>query len=265
MACDGLAVEVVDIAASARVEYQFSGDRHLLAVAVQTVRRAGETFVQGLPASTLRHVSGRMSFVPAGHRYYERHELEGLSQAIFIYLDPAALPIPDTTGPRVHFRDTLIFTLALNLKEVIETSCLDADYLRAVGVVLAHQLHLPDRDQRKFRGGLARWQQRAVAGHIEEHLDEPLQLSELARLARLSPYHFARSFKQSFGLPPHRYHVMRRIERAKALLATSAMSVTDVGFALGFVETSTFTATFRKVTGLTPTAFVRSQVDRPTQ
>jgi AraC family transcriptional regulator len=265
MACDRLAVEIVDIAASARVEYRFSGDRHLLAVALQTVRRAGETFVQGLPCSTLRHVSGRMSFVPARHRYYERHELEGSSQAIFIYLDPAMLPIPDTPGPRMLFKDTLIFALALNLKEVVETSCSDAAYLQAVGMVLAHQLHRPDRELPKFRGGLARWQQRTVAGHIEEHLDEPVRLAELAHLARLSPYHFARSFKQSFGVPPHRYHVIRRIEHAKTLLANSRMSVTEVGVTLGFCETSTFTASFRKVTGLTPTAFVRSQADRSTQ
>ena len=132
-------------------------------------------------------------------------------------------------------------------------------YLHAMGVVLAHQLARPDREQRRFRGGLARWQQRAVAEHIEEHLDEPARLSKLAGLAHLSPYHFARCFKQSFGQPPRRDHVKRRIERAKTLLANSTMSVTDIGLALGFAETSTFTAAFRKVTGFTPTAFVRNQ------
>ena len=265
MACGGLAVEAVDIAAIAPIEFRFKGDSHLLVVAERAVRRAGETLVQGLPCSTLHDLSGRMSVVPAGHSYYERHELEGQSRTMFIYLDPAKLPICHTPEPRVLFQDILIFALALNLKQFMETSCADAAYLQAIGVVLAHQLARPDREQPRFRGGLARWQQRIVAEHIEEHLDEPVRLSELARLVHLSPYHFARSFKQSFGAPPHRYHVMRRIERAKRLLGDSTMSVTEIGGALGFAETSTFTAAFRKVTGFTPTAFVRSHVDRATR
>jgi AraC family transcriptional regulator len=74
----------------------------------------------------------------------------------------------------------------------------------------------------------------------------------------LSTYHFCRAFKQSFGIPPYRYHTSRRINRAKALLANPAPSVTNIGLAVGFSETSSFTAAFRKATGLTPTAYHRS-------
>ena len=81
----------------------------------------------------------------------------------------------------------------------------------------------------------------------------------LAQLVRLSPYYFCRAFKQSFSIPPHRYHTGQRIERAKTLLAKSDPSVTDIGFAVGFSQTSSFTAAFRKATGLTPTAYHRSR------
>jgi AraC family transcriptional regulator len=81
------------------------------------------------------------------------------------------------------------------------------------------------------------------------------KLSELAALAELSPYHFARAFKQSFSIPPHHYHIGRRIERAKEMLSTR--SVTEVVLAVGFAETSSFSAAFRKTTGLTPTEFRR--------
>jgi AraC family transcriptional regulator len=114
------------------------------------------------------------------------------------------------------------------------------------------------RSGNSARGGLAPWQQRVVAAHIEEHVAEQIPLATLARLARLSPYHFSRSFKQSFGVPPHRYHTNRRMERAKALLQERTRSVTDIGLALGFSETSSFTAAFRKTTGLTPSRFHRS-------
>jgi AraC-like DNA-binding protein len=111
-----------------------------------------------------------------------------------------------------------------------------------------------------IKGGLAAWQQRVVTAYIEEHLAEQVPLAALAQIARLSPYHFARAFKQSFGIPPHRYHTRRRIEHAKALLEDRSRSVTDIGLALGFSETSSFTAAFRKTTGVTPSRYHRTVV-----
>jgi AraC family transcriptional regulator len=96
-----------------------------------------------------------------------------------------------------------------------------------------------------------------VIEFIEENLAENNALADLAELIQLSPYHFCRAFKQSFGVPPHRYLTRRRIERAKALLTNPNDSVTNIGMAIGFCETSSFTAVFRKVTGMTPTEYRR--------
>jgi AraC family transcriptional regulator len=82
-------------------------------------------------------------------------------------------------------------------------------------------------------------------------------LAKLAGLARLSPFHFARAFKQSFELPPHRYLTLRRIERAKELLRQPDLSVTRIGLNVGFSDTSSFSAAFRRETGVTPTDFRR--------
>ena len=112
--------------------------------------------------------------------------------------------------------------------------------------------------EHNVRGGLAAWQQRIAATYIDEHLGEHISLATLAQLARLSPYHFCRAFKQSFGVPPHRYHTSLRIERAKVLLEKHPISVTEIGITLGFSDTSSFTVAFRKATGLTPTGYHRS-------
>jgi AraC family transcriptional regulator len=105
------------------------------------------------------------------------------------------------------------------------------------------------------RGSLCGWQERVVADYIDEHLDEPISLATLAGLARLSPFHFSRAFKQSFGVPPHRYHTGRRIERAKTLLDRPSHSVTHIAIDVGFTETSSFTKAFRKLAGVTPTQY----------
>lgn len=114
---------------------------------------------------------------------------------------------------------------------------------------------------RPLRGGLPAWQQKRVAEFIEEHLAEEISLAALAELADLSLYHFARAFKQSFGVPPHHYHMARRMDRARSLLQRPALSVTQIGIRIGFREASSFTRAFRKFTGLTPTDFRRHQED----
>jgi AraC-like DNA-binding protein len=108
------------------------------------------------------------------------------------------------------------------------------------------------------RGGLAGWQCRLVTRHIEEHLAETLSLASLADLVGLSRYHFCRAFKQSFGVPPHHYHMERRIAHAKLLLANQATSVTEIGLDVGYGQTSAFSAAFRKATGSTPSHFRRA-------
>jgi AraC family transcriptional regulator len=114
-------------------------------------------------------------------------------------------------------------------------------------------------DVRPVRGGLPSWQQKRVAEFIEEHLAEDISLAALAEVAGLSLYHFARAFTQSFGMPPHRYHMARRIDHARNLLAMPALSVTQIGSRVGFCEASSFTRAFRKFAGLTPTEYRRQQ------
>ena len=88
------------------------------------------------------------------------------------------------------------------------------------------------------------------------HEDWPVQ--RLARVSGVSEAHFARSFKQAFGVPPHRYLLTRRIERATALLRDTELSITEIAFQTGWESLGTFGRTFRDVTGESPGA-VRSR------
>lgn len=82
------------------------------------------------------------------------------------------------------------------------------------------------------------------------HEEWPVQ--RLAQVSAVSPAHFARSFKQAFGLPPHRYLLTRRIERAVALLRDGDLPITDIAFQTGWKSLGTFGRIFRDITGESP-------------
>jgi transcriptional regulator GlxA family with amidase domain len=84
---------------------------------------------------------------------------------------------------------------------------------------------------------------------------EEWAVERLARVSCVSQAHFARSFKDAFGIPPHRYLLTRRIERATALLRDTDQSITDIAFQTGWASLGTFGRTFRDVTGESPGEF----------
>ena len=88
---------------------------------------------------------------------------------------------------------------------------------------------------------------------------EAWPVQRLAQVSAVSEAHFARSFKQAFGVPPHRYLLTRRIERATALLRDSELSITEIAFQTGWESLGTFGRTFRDVTGESPSG-LRSRV-----
>lgn len=83
---------------------------------------------------------------------------------------------------------------------------------------------------------------------------EAWPIQRLARVSHVSETHFARSFKMAFGIPPHRYLLTRRIERAMALLRDTEHSITEIAFQTGWDSLGTFGRTFRDITGESPSA-----------
>ena len=84
---------------------------------------------------------------------------------------------------------------------------------------------------------------------------EPLAVADLAAAAGLSPAHFSRRFKETFGESPHQYLLTRRLERAAALLIATDWTVADICFAVGAQSLGSFTASFHRMFGLAPLAY----------
>ena len=264
----GMAVEIVQASRRGRIDYRYCSSMHMLVVHDRGVRHDGCTVIQGLPPSKLQDCSRKLVFVPAGHEYHDWHEPRTLSRTVFFYFDPAQLAMgqqrefsSSSLGPRLFFEDGALVETALKLAALIESGGSDRRYAEALGVVLAHELARMNSSRHSAlaptSGGLAAWQRRKAVAYIEERLAEPISLTALAQLVGLSACYFCRAFRQSFGIPPQRYQVTQRVERAKTLLAKQAASVTDVGLTVGYNDASAFCTAFRRVTGLTPSAYRR--------
>ena len=104
-------------------------------------------------------------------------------------------------------------------------------------------------------GELPAYRLRRVAQHIRENLQQELRLADLSAVVHMSPYHFARLFKRSTGVPPHQFLLRHRIEEARGLLAAQRVPIAEIARSVGFRTPSHFTTTFRRVTGMTPSAY----------
>ncbi len=114
----------------------------------------------------------------------------------------------------------------------------------------------------RARGGLARWQVKRAMEAIADRLEENLTLSDLAEEVGLSQYHFARAFKQSTGLSPHRYLLHCRLERAKELLAGTEASVADIAARVGYNEATQLSRLFQTELATSPSAYRRMTAPR---
>ena len=90
---------------------------------------------------------------------------------------------------------------------------------------------------------------------VDSRYFEPLDIPTLARAARLSPAHFSREFRRAFGESPHQYLLTRRLERAAALLRSTDRSVADICITVGLRSVGSFTTSFGKAYGQSPTAY----------
>ena len=217
-----------------------------------------------------RHVpppAGSVSLVPSGapsrwrasgrrdwlHIYLEPGLVERVGAEAFD-LDPARLPIPPLDGLDLPHLRAAMWAVDAELTAGGAGGQLAAESLANVlAVHLIRQLLAPRQPACSRDGTLPRARLRAVLEYIEEHLDGNPSLEQLAAVARLSVYHFARLFKAATGLPPHQYVILRRVERTKQLLqAGTDLSLAEVAAGAGFSDQSQFSHHFKRLVGVTP-------------
>lgn len=159
--------------------------------------------------------------------------------------------------PAEYCEDEVMLHLAASLMPSL-LSTYEVTRLYADHVFEAMRLHLAQRyggltlHDFVYRGGLTFLQEKRVKDRLVADLSDDPSLAELASICGLSVRQFARAFKRSMGVPPHRWLLMQRVDRAKVLLVAGNQSIGEIALACGFADQSHLTRVFSKAIGSTP-------------
>jgi AraC family transcriptional regulator len=216
------------------------------------------------------HPAGSITLVPAGTRAWVRSSGHKDELHVFLEpglvtrvaeeefgLDPARLTIPTLDGLDLpHVRAVMGVVEGELLTGGAGGSMVAESLANVLAVLLIRHITAPRRPQGVRDGVLPRARLRAVVEYVEEHLGTGPTLDQMAAVAGLSPYHFARQFKAATGLPPYQYVISRRVERAKERLQISDnLSLAEVAAFVGFSDQSQFSRHFKRLVGVTPGQF----------
>jgi len=213
--------------------------------------------------------TGSISVFPSHHSHFARMNLgkNGVAHALFVVTEPA-LVNEVATNLGVHpdsvelvgqhgVIDPALLHIAMALRDGLRVGrAADAMYGESLSLALA--VHLLRRHAavpaglQRPRGGLSQEKLILAIEYIQDQLESRLSVSGIARTVHMSPFHFARLFKQSTGKSPYQYVVQARAKRAKELLKSGKFPIIEVAHRLGYADQSHLTRQLKDVFGVTP-------------
>jgi AraC family transcriptional regulator len=157
--------------------------------------------------------------------------------------------------------------LASSLAQLLEVAKREIEHdreaakasLATASTILQSEIERHSGARRSRTAGLAGWQILRVRTFIDRNLHRTIHTQDLSAVARRSPAHFSRSFKLTFGEPPHAYVVKRRLEKACHLMITSPASLSDIALSVGFSDQAHLCRLFRQAFGESPASWRRER------
>lgn len=259
----GCSAEHVVVPENHPYEFSYTGDMHYLAL--HDIRLAdGELKVDTVPTVRARDLRDTFTFVPKGCAVSGWAKPEIRRNAFTaVYFDPAILHTEleerytkAPPAPAIYARDPALLNTLRKIHSVVSSP--DGDGLHAEALCLTAALEVfgvltaPETERLSDR------QMQIVRAFIDEFLDQPISLSDLAGAIGRSRHHFSRAFKATTGQPPYRFLAAQRVKIACSLLTTGALSLDAVAGSVGFSSTAQLRRAFQTHMGMTPQAFLRN-------
>ena len=213
--------------------------------------------------------AGRIAVVPAGSSVLWRRQ--GSMDTLFVCLEPSLIarvaahsfgldPTRTVVSPLIGLNAPELRSVMLAIDAELRAGAAGWPLLiESLATILSVHLIRHITGERKLKASdsvLPRRKLQTVTEYIMENLEGKLTLEQMASIAHVSPYHFARQFKAATGLPPHQYVIARRVKRAQHLLrADDELSLVEVALRAGFSDQSKFSFHFKRIVGVTPRQF----------
>ncbi|HWE48850.1 MAG TPA: AraC family transcriptional regulator [Bryobacteraceae bacterium] len=200
-----------------------------------------------------------VSIAPPGLPLSTRRDGPGEVTAIYLNAGPES----NRVLPQYWIQDPLIHAIGTALEEELaKPGPSSASYAEALGAALVAHIFARYSDPNFDRQPAATPGATQSAAQIARALDfigrnvgREITLDELAEVANMSKFHFAKSFRKAMGIAPHQYLVKLRVEKARKLLALQTMSVEEVAGRVGYLDKAHFAAQFRKIVGISPNRY----------
>jgi AraC family transcriptional regulator len=221
-----------------------------------------ETWYPGIRPKTLRLPPNTVFVLPA--RMPVKHVNFGPTQGVQVEILPEMLDAARGQSEKrlelrrvLGVRDPVMFQLLTALRDELRVeNPAGRQYAESLGSAIVAHLSYKYNSSRcrleTHRGGLSPYGLKLVMEYVHANLGVDFGILELANLVQLNVDCFIRAFRESVGVPPHRYVVMRRIEHARALLRDRSLSIPEIAGGSGFGSQSSFTRAFRREMGLSP-------------
>ena len=240
-------------------------DQHILVVHIN--KFAIEVKFDGINDSKILQ-PGDLTLIPAKANYWSADRED--SEFIVLSIEPQYLlsnnqdlirgdgfELISTFGKS----DPFIYATAVTLHQELIDDYHGCD-LYAESLLNSLSVHLLRRYANKkplfkgYSGGLPSYKLKLALDYINDNLDRPIKLQDIAQLLDISQYYFCHLFKESTGIAPYKYIIKQRVEKVKYLIETSKLSLADIAYKCGFSSQSQMTQHFRKCVGVTPRVYL---------
>lgn len=255
----GLSFSFVSERIVAPTDWCFSEPHHVLVIHHDGNLDSMESAFTGGPADRVLPRVGDVWVIPAEYRYAAL--AKGRTVGFCEIAVPTTIFGDDGPSPQIGSRDPMLHRLTERLRELTARADSTASLL-GDSIAETVRLHIrdrygpaPQRPGTDTRTALDEADRRLLVEFVDANLHEHVRLGQLAALVDMPVATFMRAFRDAFGVTPHQFLIDRRMWRAKVMLTTSRMAVTEIAMAVGYCTPSHFATTFKQRVGVTPSDY----------